>query len=300
MKTKLILLFPIFLVSTAAFPATTPVYNGVLQTDLNANGKAITNTAAGNSNSVSVGSSGSNGVWFPAGNQLAVSAGGTNAFWFGTNFFNIYAMSGTGQASLIAQYTNGGWTFTGSVTNANAVSNASTIGVSGLATLKGGFASLGNSSMSGGASEPMFTIDSTFPTTTIGYKVSGSTRGSFGAIGTPSGLCWKLSDTTIGATFVDATGGAAFRGTLTATNGFVSKVTTAPTVISVGASPFTYTAGGINETVVIGGGTVSAIVWAGTSIPAALLTLGESYPLGPGQTLVVTYTVAPSMVSKPF
>lgn len=88
--------------------------------------------------------------------------------------------------------------------------------------------------------------------------------------------------------------------TTTATTGFKSGVTTAPSVISVGASPYTYTAGTVNETVVIGGGTLSSIVWAGTSLPTGLLTLGNSLPLGPGQTIVVTYTVAPSMVSKPF
>lgn len=96
---------------------------------------------------------------------------------------------------------------------------------------------------------------------------------------------------------VDLVGATVGSSTIKATSGFINGVTTAPTVISVGASPFTYTAGSVNEAVIIGGGTVSAITYAGTAIPAALLTLSATYPLGPAQTIVVTYTVAPSMVS---
>lgn len=89
-------------------------------------------------------------------------------------------------------------------------------------------------------------------------------------------------------------------GVASASAGFASAVSTAPSIISVTASPFTYTCGSVNETVVMGGGTLSSIVWAGTSLPSALLTLGNSLALNPGQTIVVTYTIAPSMVSKKF
>lgn len=86
-----------------------------------------------------------------------------------------------------------------------------------------------------------------------------------------------------------------------ATASFASGLTTPPTVISVTASPFTYTAGAVNEDVIIQGGTVSSIVWAGTSLPVAFLTgLNTCLPLGAGQTIVVTYTVAPNMVTKVF
>lgn len=84
--------------------------------------------------------------------------------------------------------------------------------------------------------------------------------------------------------------------TITGAGGFIG-LSTAPTVVSVGGSPYTYTAGTTDETVAIGGGTVSSIVWNGTTIPSAFLTLGYSSKLAGGKSVVVTYTVAPSMVS---
>lgn len=67
--------------------------------------------------------------------------------------------------------------------------------------------------------------------------------------------------------------------------------------ITVTASPFTYTAGNSPEDVFINGGTVSAIAKGGT-------TLASSSPamvhLEPNQSVTVTYTVAPTMVTDKY
>lgn len=64
--------------------------------------------------------------------------------------------------------------------------------------------------------------------------------------------------------------------------------------ITVTASPFTYTAGISPETVYIRGGTVSNITKSGTSLFVATnCTVG----LGPNQSIVVTYSAAPTMVT---
>lgn len=102
------------------------------------------------------------------------------------------------------------------------------------------------------------------------------------------------------ATGTEFIGNMTNTGTITATGGFASGATAAPTVISVTGSPFTYTAGSVNESVIIAGVSgVSAITWAGTAVPAAILATGGTFDLGPGQTIVVTYAVTtPTMMSK--
>ncbi len=67
--------------------------------------------------------------------------------------------------------------------------------------------------------------------------------------------------------------------------------------ISVGASPFTYTAGPSPETVYLNGGTVSLVETAnnGTFV-TVLVTTNTSAYLGPNEQLRVTYTAAPTMV----
>ena len=61
--------------------------------------------------------------------------------------------------------------------------------------------------------------------------------------------------------------------------------------ITVGASPFTYTAGASPETVYVSGGTVSSITKGGNNFG---LTSG-SFQLEPYESIVVTYTAAPTM-----
>jgi hypothetical protein len=62
--------------------------------------------------------------------------------------------------------------------------------------------------------------------------------------------------------------------------------------ITVGASPYTYTAGVSPETVYVSGGTISSItIQGGTAGPVSPCSI----PLGPNEAIVVTYTVAPTM-----
>jgi hypothetical protein len=63
--------------------------------------------------------------------------------------------------------------------------------------------------------------------------------------------------------------------------------------ITVGASPFTYTAGSSPETVYIYGGTVSNIRIGATQVAAAS---PAQISLTPGESIIVTYTAAPTMV----
>ena len=65
--------------------------------------------------------------------------------------------------------------------------------------------------------------------------------------------------------------------------------------ITVGASPFTYTAGASPETVYINSGTVGLITVSGVSV---LQQSNCAISLEPFQSVVVTYTVAPSMVTQ--
>jgi hypothetical protein len=63
--------------------------------------------------------------------------------------------------------------------------------------------------------------------------------------------------------------------------------------ITVGASPFTYTAGPASETIYIRGGTVSDIKLGSTTVAAAS---PAQLSIAPNQAVTVTYTVAPTMV----
>ncbi|HJP73024.1 MAG TPA: glycosyl hydrolase family 28-related protein [Pseudonocardiaceae bacterium] len=65
-------------------------------------------------------------------------------------------------------------------------------------------------------------------------------------------------------------------------------------VLTPGASPFAYTAGATDQVVTVAGGAVSGINYAGQ---ATGLTSG-SFALASGQTLTVTYTVPPTMVTN--
>jgi len=63
--------------------------------------------------------------------------------------------------------------------------------------------------------------------------------------------------------------------------------------ITVGASPFTYTAGSTSETVYISGGTVSLVKRGATTVASASPSTVELPPFG---TVQVTYSVLPTMV----
>lgn len=66
-----------------------------------------------------------------------------------------------------------------------------------------------------------------------------------------------------------------------------------PAAITVTASPMTYTAGSTPEVVYVQGGTVSAVTKAGTTLASAT---GAVIPLAPNESIVVTYSAAPTMV----
>ncbi len=64
--------------------------------------------------------------------------------------------------------------------------------------------------------------------------------------------------------------------------------------ITVGASPFTYTAGATAEVVFISGGAVTSVTRHGVNISNGL---PACVPLPPGESVVVTYDEAPLMVA---
>ncbi len=64
--------------------------------------------------------------------------------------------------------------------------------------------------------------------------------------------------------------------------------------ITVGASPFTYTAGASAEVVYISGGAVTSVTRHGVNISNGL---PACVPLPPGESVVVTYDEAPLMVA---
>lgn len=69
-----------------------------------------------------------------------------------------------------------------------------------------------------------------------------------------------------------------------------------PGSISVGASPFTYTAGNTPENIYVTGGTISSITKNSIGLSASV-TGDITIPLLPGQSIIVTYAVAPTMVA---
>jgi hypothetical protein len=66
-----------------------------------------------------------------------------------------------------------------------------------------------------------------------------------------------------------------------------------PSAITVGASPFTYTAGSSGETVYITGGTVSSVTHGGITLAAST---GVPINVPANGSIVVTYSAAPTMV----
>lgn len=71
--------------------------------------------------------------------------------------------------------------------------------------------------------------------------------------------------------------------------------TAVPASVTVGASPFTYTAGHSEEVHYIRGGTVSNVTQAGVSVFTAT---GCTLHLAPGETYQVTYSSAPTILRK--
>jgi hypothetical protein len=76
--------------------------------------------------------------------------------------------------------------------------------------------------------------------------------------------------------------------------GNVTGIAAATSAITVGASPYTYTAGSTRETVYIRGGDVTDISAVGTTV---FVTAPATLELPPGGSIIVTYsTTAPTMI----
>jgi hypothetical protein len=95
----------------------------------------------------------------------------------------------------------------------------------------------------------------------------------------------------------NATGGI-LNGATAATNGIIrDNIGHNPVGLvtpTVGASPYTYTAGQYHESVYISGGTVSAIAIGGSTV---FTSTDKQVSLSPGQSVVITYSGAPTVRS---
>lgn len=101
----------------------------------------------------------------------------------------------------------------------------------------------------------------------------------------------QLGATTIGANLFGAT-------TNNLAQQFIGMASPSPAgnFITVTASPFTYTAGVAPETIYVNGGTFSNITVKGLLVSnASGGGIPQTYQLWPGETLTITYTVAPSL-----
>lgn len=69
---------------------------------------------------------------------------------------------------------------------------------------------------------------------------------------------------------------------------------------AIGASPWTYTAGNTDETIYWRGGTVSAVTIDGITVQAASsgASIASTYQLGPNESMIMTYTVAPTNFTR--
>ncbi len=73
----------------------------------------------------------------------------------------------------------------------------------------------------------------------------------------------------------------------------------APSNVTVSASPFTYTNGsGVDEDVIVSGGTVTQVVFDRAG-PVVTLPINGMYRLAPQDKLTISYTVAPTVVRLP-
>jgi hypothetical protein len=83
------------------------------------------------------------------------------------------------------------------------------------------------------------------------------------------------------------------------TNGYIGGNVGYPTIgvsaVTVGASPWTYTAGPSPETLFINAGTVSLIAVAGAGV---LQNGNVAIPLGPNESMTVTYSATPTVVKS--
>jgi hypothetical protein len=147
-----------------------------------------------------------------------------------------------------------------------------------------------------GTLAPMFTAGITIVGATANIvevkdmAIAQFTNGGITSTGTPTNVTLTGNDLTAlgGGTPIGGSYGAGSE--IEGNRGDTSRGTAAS--ITVGASPFTYTAGSRPESVYITGGTVSAITIGGVNIATAT---GQSVQLLPGKSVTVTYTAVPTM-----
>lgn len=139
-------------------------------------------------------------------------------------------------------------------------------------------------------------------TNVYGGSISGNIIGPHGLYGANTKglvLTGTTSQVTVtGNKMSDNTAAVDLTGLTPATNvisGNTGYPTIAATGITVGASPFTYTAGPSPETVCVNGGTVSLISISGVGV---LQSSGHCVALGPNQSITVTWSVVPTMVKS--
>jgi len=71
--------------------------------------------------------------------------------------------------------------------------------------------------------------------------------------------------------------------------------------VPLGSSPYSWVnTNNCNVFALLAGGTVSAITLNGTTLPAAFLTGSDTLPMQTNETLTITFTVAPTVLIKPF
>jgi hypothetical protein len=122
-----------------------------------------------------------------------------------------------------------------------------------------------------------------------GYSKPGNANGIFIATGTSNQYTIIGNDLTGNTSAAISDGGS---GTSKNIRGNIGLPVGLTTTIVPGASPYTYTAGPLPETIYINQGTVSLVQVNGVSV---FQSSNVTVSVQPNQTVVVTYTVAPGM-----
>lgn len=127
----------------------------------------------------------------------------------------------------------------------------------------------------------------------IGGNCFNITTGAGAASSLFMGVHWNRTG---GATINDNGTLTRFRDIYDTFNGIHSNSPPAQSGITVGASPFTYTNNtGNDQTVMISGGTVSAVLFVRLASANSLGVTAGTVLLSPGDGVTVTYSVAPTM-----
>jgi hypothetical protein len=250
-------------------------------------------------NALAVGSVGQNGVYVDS----DPANGGVNFFFTNLNM----ELSGTtcdgvtlNKGSLI-QFQDGWWGAASGKSAVRVAAGVSNVTFSGPWTTEGRWLVEGTNVKVHGPGN----IGTLVPASSAGLTIVGATAsivevkdmtiaqftgGGIATTSTPANVTLTGNDLTllgggtpIGGSF--GTGSEIIGNRGDASRGVASSIT-------VGSSPFTYTAGARPESVFITGGTVSAIAIGGVTVASAT---GHSVQLQPGKSVAVTYSSLPTM-----